>query len=106
MSLEPVSDEGLSLGARRGRTHESRSPADFGGREPSLLLWWSALKCSSAPVEIDANYLPHAPIAPACGHGGVTSQEWCATDRPETVSPIQHRPARALERAAGRAGLG
>lgn len=101
MSLEPASDEGLSLGAG-GRNPKGPSPAETASDAPK-----SIATHFTAHVELMRNYLLHATnCAPASGHRGATSQERCATDRPETASPIQHRPARALGRAVGRAWFG
>lgn len=101
MSLEPASDEGLSLGAGGAKP---QGPEPGGNRVGRTEEHCNALHCA---CRIDAK-LPSScdKLRPASGHRGATSQERCATDRPETASPIQHRPARALGRAVGRAWFG
>jgi hypothetical protein len=111
-----------SLTLRSGDYTAGREPPRAGTRrnlrvrKPLMgerVLWWSALKSPSGrPIRFrrmsNGRELPsfNATIAPASGHRGVTGQQPCATDRPETASPLQHRPATALGRAVGRAWFG
>ena len=74
---KPASDADLSLGARTGGgPPRAGAWRNLRARKPLMVecveMLFGALRCGCCACRTDANCLPHAPIAPASGHRGVS----------------------------------